>query len=67
MENLCLIPCLFQVIEEPISSNRFMKVTDRKPPSWAPTMEIAGSLSEEQCTSRCKSQEDCVGFTFEEG
>ena len=67
MKRLCFIPYLFQVIEDSIPRNRFVKVTDRKPPSWAPTVEIAGSLSEEQCTLRCNSQEDCVGFTFEEG
>ena len=67
MYRLYLNPCFIQVIEEPMPRKSFEKVTDRKPPSWVPTVEIKGSLSEVQCTSRCKSQEDCVGFTFEKG
>ena len=65
MKSLCVIPYYIQVIEEPFPSEHFVKVTDRKPPSWAPTMEMKGSLSEVQCTSRCESQNGCVGFTVE--
>ena len=66
MKGLLLVPCLVHVMEA-IIFKEYKKVTDRKPPKWASTIDIEGGLSIAGCAVKCILQNDCIIFTIEKG